>query len=480
MQETPTCVRPWHSLCAVAMPDDGRRALHRVCDSVSGVNWRPTRFADDLMLTRYACCVCHVIPSTTIVLPCCHALCEQCQAGSVVQDGGSVCPLDAEPFCEDECQKWQLPERKKQNLKAYCWNEAHGCNFVGPLAALLRHFEEECAFHTFPCQQCGESVPNSQLAAHYIGGCSKGSWPGGATVVTDDVAAARKDVAEPRRNTYEDDISTLQSQVNELTQAARIQGAQLEELNAALAASLESLNGNVALAAEKFSEIIGEASQTHQRMLSWKAEERSLAKESEGIGRASRSDAETPWREETRDILRNLEICARESLSFLECIYRVLKKPDACYGTIQVFPVPPRIDNPTAGMDDSCSPSCVKVKESVYLAFVSNPRRLLKTVELVATTLHRRGAWCRVCFGLLPRPACEYGLGFYWHSEQGTISNMPCVVRVSVLHKGGYIVLPLKEIFQHPLQYTWYSGSWDGYIQYGFAEQMTFEIVVRD
>ncbi|KAH7974498.1 hypothetical protein HPB49_016061 [Dermacentor silvarum] len=261
------------------MPDHGRRVLHRVCDSVSGVNWRPTRFADESTLNHYACCVCHVIPSTTVLLPCSHALCEQCRAGSAVQDGGSVCPLDGEPFCEDDCQKLQLPERKKQNLKAYCWNEAQGCNFVGPLSALLRHFEEECAFHTFPCQQCGENVPNSQLAAHYIGGCSKGSSPGGATVVTDDIAAARQDVAEPWRNTYEDDISTLQSQVNELTQAARIQGAQLEELNAALAASLESLNANVALAAEKFSETISEASQTHQRMLTWKAEERSLARE---------------------------------------------------------------------------------------------------------------------------------------------------------------------------------------------------------
>ncbi|XP_049513726.1 uncharacterized protein LOC119431190 isoform X3 [Dermacentor silvarum] len=478
MQETPTCVRPWHSLCAVAMPDDGRRALHRVCDSVSGVNWRPTRFADDLMLTRYACCVCHVIPSTTIVLPCCHALCEQCQAGSVVQDGGSVCPLDAEPFCEDECQKWQLPERKKQNLKAYCWNEAHGCNFVGPLAALLRHFEEECAFHTFPCQQCGESVPNSQLAAHYIGGCSKGSWPGGATVVTDDVAAARKDVAEPRRNAYQDDISTLQSQVNELTQAARIQGAQLEELNAALAASLESLNGNVELAAEKFSEIIGEASQTHQRMLSWKPEERSLAKESEGIGRASRSDAETPWREETRDILRNLEICARESLSFLECMFRVLKKSNDCFVTVQVFPVPPKIDNPTAGMDDSCSPSCVKVKEAVYLVFASYARdiRKMSYPYYAATHLHRQGAWCRVLFGFLPNPIGRFGLGFYWHSEQGTISNLPRVVRVSELRKGVYTVLPLAEESDHSMQYTC-SGDWT---EYRPVEQVTLEIVVRD
>ncbi|KAH7976379.1 hypothetical protein HPB52_012898 [Rhipicephalus sanguineus] len=101
------------------MPDrGGRPALYRLCDSVNGTNWRPTRFEDELTLIRYACCVCHVIPSTTIVLPCSHALCEQCMKGCVVQSGGSVCPLDTELFFEDECQRCRLPAKRKQNLKA--------------------------------------------------------------------------------------------------------------------------------------------------------------------------------------------------------------------------------------------------------------------------------------------------------------------------------------------------------------------------
>nr|XP_054924875.1 uncharacterized protein LOC126527642 isoform X2 [Dermacentor andersoni] len=463
------------------MPDHGRRALHRVCDSVSGVNWRPTRFVDELMLTRYACCACHVIPSTTVVLPCCHALCEQCQRGSVVQDGGCVCPLDGEPFCEDECQKWQLPERKKQNLKAYCWNEAQGCNFVGPLADLLRHFEAECAFHSFPCQECGENVPNAQLAAHYIGGCSNGSSPGGATVVTDDVAAARRDVVEPWKNTYEDDISTLQSQVNELTQAARIHGApSLEELNAALTASLQSLNANIALAAEKLSETIGEVSQAHQRMLSRYAEETSLAKESEAIRRARRSDAETAWREETRDILRNLEICARESVSCLQCMYRsVRKNEDDLFPTVQVFPVPPRIDDSTARMGYSCPPSCAEVKEAVYLVFVSNPNEISHICWpfYAEASFHRRGAWCRVLFGANNDKYWKRCLEFHWSCEQRTIGNVPGVVRVSVLHKGSYFDLPLVEEPNPLRQIAYTEKEW---YTYEHEKQLRLEIVVRD
>nr|XP_054924815.1 TNF receptor-associated factor 6-like [Dermacentor andersoni] len=151
------------------MLDLGRRALRHVCDSVSGVNWRPTRFVNERMLADFACCVCHVIPNTTFVLPCGHALCEQCQRGSVLEDGGSVCPFDGKPFCEDECEKGQIAQRLKQNLEAHCWNEAHGCDFVGPLAVLLQHFEAECAFHVLPCQRCGENIPNAKLAACCVG-----------------------------------------------------------------------------------------------------------------------------------------------------------------------------------------------------------------------------------------------------------------------------------------------------------------------
>ncbi|KAL3187739.1 hypothetical protein MRX96_024763 [Rhipicephalus microplus] len=86
----------------------GPRPTHQLCDSVSGANWRPMRFEDELTSIRYACCVCHVIPSTMVLLPCSHILCKQCVTGCVIQDGGSVCPLDAQPFCEVEFQKLKL------------------------------------------------------------------------------------------------------------------------------------------------------------------------------------------------------------------------------------------------------------------------------------------------------------------------------------------------------------------------------------
>ncbi|KAH6941498.1 hypothetical protein HPB50_019154 [Hyalomma asiaticum] len=169
------------TLAAVAtMPDrEGLRTLHRLCNSVSGANWRPTRFEDELTLSHYVCCVCHVIPSTTVLLPCSHLLCEQCLTGSVRQDGERVCPLDVQPFSEDECQMIKLPSKTKQNLKAHCWNEDDGCEFVGTIEAVLLHYDRECAFHALQCPRCDGRILRADLAAHYVAGCSE-SVPSGS------------------------------------------------------------------------------------------------------------------------------------------------------------------------------------------------------------------------------------------------------------------------------------------------------------
>ncbi|KAH7975606.1 hypothetical protein HPB52_003699 [Rhipicephalus sanguineus] len=200
------------------MPDHGeRQALHRLCDSVSGANWRPTRFEDELTLSRYACCLCHVVPSTTVVLPCSHALCEQCLTGCAVQDTGSVCPVDTEPFCEDECQRWQLPAKKKQNLKAHCWNEADGCEFVDTIEAVLLHYDRECTFHALQCPRCEQRILRTDIAAHYVTGCSQNASC---------ASSEEPNGQDSSPNSFDlsamlDKLSTLQRQMNEVLESRR-------------------------------------------------------------------------------------------------------------------------------------------------------------------------------------------------------------------------------------------------------------------
>ncbi|XP_054924804.1 uncharacterized protein [Dermacentor andersoni] len=422
----------------------GRQVLHRACDSVSGVNWRPTRFVDEPVAARYACCVCHLIPTTTVLLPCGHALCDQCQRGSVTQDGGSVCPLDGEPFCEDECQKLQLQERRKQKLEAHCWNEVHGCDFVGPLAALLGHFEAECAFHVLPCERCGETVRNSELAAHYIGGCSnalssvtlaESSQKSGTVVTSGDVTTVGREIDKSAANTCEDAMPALQSQVNEFTEAARIQGAQLQELNAALAARLDSLNANVALAAQKFSETIGEASQMQKRMLDWQVGISCLTRK--GVAGSPSESMHLP---EVTSTLQNLEHFAGESLRCLERLLQAQMKES--HPIVQLFLLPRRIDEPVEGCAMSSLSSCTKVNETVYHMILS---KLSSNLDVAfPPRLHRRDVWFRVTFNdYEDRRTCRKSIcmTITWICKKENMSNLPKVVSVIKVNRGNSNIL---------------------------------------
>ncbi|KAH6937333.1 hypothetical protein HPB50_026772 [Hyalomma asiaticum] len=216
------------------------RPMHRVTHSVSGVNWRPTRFVDAAILNRYACSVCHVLPRTSVLLPCSHVLCRRCQGATVDPEAGSVCPQDGRPFRKEVCQELRLPNEEVQDLRAYCWNEVYGCDFVGPLGAVLRHYETECAFHSSPCQQCGEVIVNAMLPAHYFRDCSKRSSQGshqqpgrrhGTTIAKDDAAASRPQTSERVRRMHEAQrVAALQRHVNALEGLFTNLNSQVEQL----------------------------------------------------------------------------------------------------------------------------------------------------------------------------------------------------------------------------------------------------------
>lgn len=146
--------------------------LHRVRHQACGINWRPTRFVDDVPY-YHTCGLCRLIPKKTVLLPCSHVLCQSCHKGSIEEDGGDggVCPLDQEPFQVSECARIKLSVTKVNSLKAYCWNQEHGCEYVGTLQDILTHCEEECSFHVVACPRCRENVLHADLPAHYAAGC---------------------------------------------------------------------------------------------------------------------------------------------------------------------------------------------------------------------------------------------------------------------------------------------------------------------
>ncbi|KAH7975749.1 hypothetical protein HPB52_004669 [Rhipicephalus sanguineus] len=96
------------------MQDRGR--VRRFRDhTIAGVNWRPTRFVDEVPRSCL-CGLCLMIPRETVLLPCLHALCQSCCTGNY-RSAGTTCPFDQEPFDEAECVRYDLPTRQADMMK---------------------------------------------------------------------------------------------------------------------------------------------------------------------------------------------------------------------------------------------------------------------------------------------------------------------------------------------------------------------------
>ncbi|KAH6922646.1 hypothetical protein HPB50_017455 [Hyalomma asiaticum] len=209
--------------------------------AVGGVNWRPTRFVA-VNLHPYVCSLCGVISGKTLLLPCAHSLCETCTRGSFEDGTAASCPLDSEAFDEDDCTRITLPARKVNALRAHCWNEDMGCQFVDTLPAVLKHYEEECAFHFVQCPRCGASVQHAALVAHYKAGCHDGTkgpnhgemLQAGRTSGPMDVSAAVNEFKSLIKNHYQDQLPALESKMNEITEQMMKHGELLKEMSRTL------------------------------------------------------------------------------------------------------------------------------------------------------------------------------------------------------------------------------------------------------
>ncbi|KAL3249091.1 hypothetical protein MRX96_056194 [Rhipicephalus microplus] len=210
-----------------------QQRVHRFRDhAVAGVNWRPTRFVDEVP-SSHVCDFCRMIPTRTVLLPCSHALCQSCHAASSEACGGR-CPMDQEQFKKRDCISFDLPTENAIEFKVHCWNEANGCEFEGALEIMLRHYENECTFHTVECLRCGEDVLHRELQTHYVAGCraavsatvTENTSPECRTLTLRDVTAALEELKSMLRDANcEQLLLSLQSQMNELVEQMRNQAS---------------------------------------------------------------------------------------------------------------------------------------------------------------------------------------------------------------------------------------------------------------
>ncbi|XP_077496209.1 uncharacterized protein LOC144107095 isoform X2 [Amblyomma americanum] len=281
-----------------------RGDLYRVRGFASGLNWRPTRFADDVSQYR-TCHMCRVLPRRTALLPCQHSLCEPCH-GSLLKDGRGACPIDGEAFEENECHMVDVPAREVESLKAHCWNEDRGCNFVGNLQAVLQHFEEQCGFHEVAGPRCGDGVLNGDLPPRYEPGCNHGkplatpdtdSRQGSAAALSDvsaELQESKEHLKEPLEAHHAHDGATVRAMVLDL-------GTGINEL------VQQTPNAELTQALGKFLGTFNEARQAQQSTCSSAQQEHCAAGRSPASGESEVHEPSVQPRQENTHDLQNLE-----------------------------------------------------------------------------------------------------------------------------------------------------------------------------
>ncbi|KAH9363681.1 hypothetical protein HPB48_017035 [Haemaphysalis longicornis] len=233
------------------MPDQSV-SLHRVRGLVNGANWRATKFTS-VVPHHLTCGLCGVISPTTFLLPCFHTLCESCVCASA-NDGNAVCPFDEQPFSVADCPKFPLPLDTAEKLKACCWNEPHGCTFVGTLQAVLTHYEHHCTFHAVSCPRCCGLVLHTDLPGHYRAGCHGENTAPGAELPTvhQGVVPGRDDTGTRLNESNvlfselnQDLLSALEYKVNDILVKVRNIETHVESVTRAFNSSAHQLTGAV-------------------------------------------------------------------------------------------------------------------------------------------------------------------------------------------------------------------------------------------
>ncbi|KAL1482360.1 hypothetical protein MTO96_033856 [Rhipicephalus appendiculatus] len=143
--------------------------LYTLCGFGAELDWRPLRFVEPVPAHR-VCSACGVLPCVTAFLSCRHVLCRSCYERCLLNDG-RVCPIEGDPFLEDDVEWRELPSQNLLSRKVKCWNEERGCEMVLAAAEVGKHFCEDCDHHYTSCPKCSMVVLRSDVCGHLRSKC---------------------------------------------------------------------------------------------------------------------------------------------------------------------------------------------------------------------------------------------------------------------------------------------------------------------
>ncbi|XP_056134707.1 TNF receptor-associated factor 6 [Lampris incognitus] len=122
---------------------------------------------DPPLESKYECPICLMALRNAIQTPCGHRFCKHCIEKSI-RDTGQRCPVDNEMLLEEQLFPDNFAKREILSLTVRCPNT--GCAEKMELRHLENHLMQ-CQFATVVCQQCQQSVRQSQLKEHTTHHC---------------------------------------------------------------------------------------------------------------------------------------------------------------------------------------------------------------------------------------------------------------------------------------------------------------------
>ncbi|XP_049512865.1 uncharacterized protein LOC125940573 isoform X7 [Dermacentor silvarum] len=128
---------------------------------------RRVAFAEPMPASR-VCSICGRLPSSTVLLPCGHALCEECRR-QVLE--GMECPYDGRAFTEGQLVRLRFELSDLEQLRVVCVVGGKKCaTFAGKLCELKDHLRQ-CGSGEVKCAKCQRSVARDVAVDHYRQRC---------------------------------------------------------------------------------------------------------------------------------------------------------------------------------------------------------------------------------------------------------------------------------------------------------------------
>ncbi|KAH7975169.1 hypothetical protein HPB49_024708 [Dermacentor silvarum] len=200
---------------------------------------RRVAFTEPMPSSR-VCSICSRLPSSALLLPCGHVLCEECQ-GEVVER--MKCPFDERTFTKVGLVRLRFEMSEFEKLRVECIVGGRKCaKFAGKLSELRDHMRH-CRSFDVKCAKCHRSVACDVAVDHYRQCCD-----GNALLQAACDARTRRAVQDVR--SIKEDLGSLRQRalgescgVDDLVNGAKVLVERLASLDRALSGFLETASG---------------------------------------------------------------------------------------------------------------------------------------------------------------------------------------------------------------------------------------------